>query len=84
MTNWKNFRNFRRKKLAVENSRFQDDLTIPKFLTFLIFEASFCLEMTLKKFYALFDHDVGMKSNLQVRNYLTHVESSLYNAVNAS
>ena len=33
-----------------------------------------------KTFYALFDHDVGMKSNLQVQNYLTHVESSLCDA----
>ena len=38
----------------------------------------------LKIFYALFNHDVGMKSNLQVQGYLTHVESSSYDALNAS
>ena len=38
-----------------------------------------------KKFFnALFNHDVGMKSNLQVQGYLTHVESSAYDALNAS
>ena len=31
---------------------FQADLSISKFLTFLIFEASFCLQMSLKVFYA--------------------------------
>ena len=54
MTNWKNFRNFRKKKLAVEKSRFQADLTISKFLTFLIFEASFCFQMALKFFLRTF------------------------------
>ena len=72
------------KKLAVEKSRFQADLTISKFLTFLGFEASFYLQMALKSFYALFNHDVGMKSNLQVQCYLMHVESSAYDALNAS
>ena len=72
------------KKLAVEKSRFQPDLTISKFLTFLIFETSFCLQMALKFFYALLNHDVDMKSNLQVQGYLTHDESSAYDALNAS
>ena len=36
------------KKFAAEKFRFQADLTISKFLTFLIFEASFCLQMALK------------------------------------
>ena len=42
------------KKLAVEKSRFQADLTISKFLTFLVFEASFCLQMALKNFLRTF------------------------------
>ena len=37
-----------------------------------------------KTFYALLDHGVGMKSNLQVHGYLTHVESSSYDALNAT
>ena len=72
------------KKLAVEKSRFQADLTISKFLTFIIFEARFFLQIAQKHFYALFDHDVGMKSNLQVQGYLTHVESSSDDVLNAS
>ena len=63
------------KKFAAEKFRFQADLTISKFLTFLIFEASFCFQMALKIFYALFNHDADMKSNLQVQGYLTHLES---------
>ena len=69
------------KKLAVENSRF---LTISKFLTFLIFEATFCLQIALKIFLRTFNDDVNMKINLQVQGYLTHVESSAYDALNAS
>ena len=42
------------KKLAAEKFRFQADLTISKFLTFLIFEASFCLQMALKNFLRTF------------------------------
>ena len=80
----KKFQKLSKKKLAVEKFRFQPDLTISKFLTFLIFEARFCLQMALKNFYALFNHDVGMKSNLQVQGYLTHVESCSYDALNAS
>ena len=80
----KKFQKLSKKKLAVEKFRFQPDLTISKFLTFLIFEARFCLQMDLKNFYALFNHDVGMKSNLQVQGYLTHVESCSYDALNAS
>ena len=72
------------KKLAVEKSRFQAGLTISKFLTFLIFEASFVLQMALTMFHALLNHDVGMKSNLQVQGYLVHVKSGSYNALNAS
>ena len=37
-----------------------------------------------KIFNALFNHDVGMKSNLKVQGYLTHVESYSYDALNAS
>ena len=40
--------------MAVEKFRFQADLTISKFLTFLIFEASFCLQMALKTFLRTF------------------------------
>ena len=45
---------FEKKKLPVEKFRFQADLTISKFLTFLIFEASFCLQMDLKNFLRTF------------------------------
>ena len=72
------------KKMTLEKSRFQAELNISKFLTFLVFETRFCLQMALKKFYALFDHDVGLKSNLKVQGYLKHVESSAYDALNAS
>ena len=64
--------------------KFQADLTISKFLTFVIFEASFWLQMALKFFNALFDRGVDMKSNQQVQGYLTHVESSSYDALNES
>ena len=55
-----------------------------KFMTFLMFGESFCIQVGLKIFYALFDNDVGMKSNVKVQSYLTHVESSAYDALNAS
>ena len=37
-----------------------------------------------KILYALFDHDVGMKSNLQVYGSLTHVTPMSYDALNAT
>ena len=61
---------------------FETDLTILKFLTFLIFEESFCLQMTLKFFYALLDDDVVMKSNLQVQSYKTHIFCSNFKIMN--
>ena len=80
MTNWKNFRNFRKKvgSRKITFSSWFDNLEISDF------PQVFAFKWLLNLFYALFNHDVGMKSNLQVQGYLTHVELSSYDALNAS
>ena len=77
------FRDFR-KKVSSQILLFQGHMSISKFLIFITFECSFCLQLPLKSFYALFDHDVGMKNNLQDQGYPTHVESGPYDSSNVS
>ena len=68
------FRDFR-KKVSSQNFHFSspyEHLEISDFHHFLV---KFLLSTASKFFSVLFDHDVGVKNNLQYQGYPTHVES---------